>query len=78
MPSSALKSIADKSSKSLDDVERYWNDAKKQMDKSEADFTDSDWAQVMAITKKRAGVNESILKEFLQCDKSSKEFLQVL
>lgn len=70
MPVPVLKALADKSGKSLADLERYWNDAKKQLDKK--DMADDDYAYIMSIVKKRAGINES----FLESKLAAKEYIE--
>ena len=64
MPAAVLKSFAKKSGKSIEELERFWNEAKKAatekgLEKDSPQF----FAFVTAIVKKRAGLNES-LEEF--------------
>lgn len=62
MPAAALKSMADKSGKSLKTLERYWKQAEKQAEKQSPD---DKYAYIMGIVKKRAGISEAF--EF-KCD----------
>ena len=64
MPAPVLKSFAKKSGKSIEELERYWNEAKKAatekgLEKDSPQF----FAFVTAIVKRRAGLKES-LEEF--------------
>jgi len=64
MPAPVLKSFAKKSGKSIEELERFWNEAKKAatekgLEKDSPQF----FAFVTAIVKKRAGLDES-LEEF--------------
>jgi len=64
MPAAVLKSFAKKSGKSIEELERFWNEAKKAatekgLEKDSPQF----FAFVTAIVKKRAGLKES-LEEF--------------
>jgi hypothetical protein len=64
MPQSFLKNLSKQTGKSLEDLERYWDEAKKQVG--------DDYAQITAIVKKRAGILESFMNSSL----SAKEFFQ--
>lgn len=75
MPTPSLQSIADKSKKSLSDIERYWADAKEQLNKDE--LTDEDYAYITSIVKKRAGIDESF-SSFLKSKLSMKEFIDII
>lgn len=61
MPAPALKSMAKKYGKSVDDAERYWNEAKKQAEKQGfEEGSERFYKYVMSIVKKRlGGKNES-------------------
>jgi len=64
MPVPALKSLIDKSdsNKTLDDAERYWNEAKEQA-KEKGLSGENYWKYVMGIVKKRLGIsNNSYIK----------------
>lgn len=63
MPVPFLKNLSKSTGKSIDDLERYWNDAKKQVG--------DNYALIASIVKKRAGVNES----FIQSTLSAKDFI---
>ena len=63
MPVPFLKNLSKSTGKSIDDLERYWNDAKKQVG--------DNYALITSIVKKRAGVNES----FIQSTLSAKDFI---
>ena len=75
MPIPALKSLADKSGKSLSDLERYYNDAKKQLGKEPSD---SDYAYIIGIVKKRAGIKEIEMKvkDFIESKLNAKDFIE--
>lgn len=60
MPSSVVKSYSKASGKSVDTVERFWDEAKKQADKKFPRRDKHYWAYVNSITKRRSGVQESI------------------
>jgi len=65
MPAPVLKALAKKTEKSLDDLERYWKEAKiSAKDKGFSEDEDRFWAYTMGIVKKRAGLSES-LREFI-------------
>lgn len=66
MPVSFLKNLSKSTGKSLTDLERYWDEAKKQVG--------DDYSQVTAIVKKRAGVKES----FIESKETAKEYLSHL
>lgn len=61
MPNAQLQSFAKQSGKSLSDIERYWDEAKKSIanGRQEDELNDKDWATIVAIVKKRAGIEES-------------------
>jgi hypothetical protein len=59
MPSTVVKSYAERSGKPLGKIEQYWQDAKQEARKK---FTRKDsafWAYVNAIVKRRAGLQEA-------------------
>lgn len=62
MPNATIKSIADKSGKSMDDVEKIWDDAKKEVKDQYDDIdTESDryWKLVTTVAKRMAGITKS-------------------
>lgn len=59
MPTPALKSLVEKSDKTLEDAERYWESAKKEARKRgiyKKDGEDRYYAYVMGIVKQRLGL----------------------
>lgn len=73
MPSAQMKSFADKSGHSMADIERYWDEAKKESKKKFGSKKDkSFWPYVVGIVERRAGlrkVHESIsFKDFLDLE----------
>ena len=73
MPSPQLKSFADKSGKSMKDLERYWDEAKIESKKKWGSKKHkSFWPYVVGIVERRAGlrkIRESItLKDFLDLE----------
>ena len=72
MPVSALSSIAKKSGKSLNDIERYWEDAKKSAE--EAGEKDN-YAYIMGIVLKRAGLESLSYKLDVMIDDATKALL---
>ena len=70
MPSNVVKGIAKDSGKTEDEVEQYWDDAKKEVEDQYDDVEkDSDqyYKLVTSITKKMAGIDEPVNhKSFLQ------------
>ena len=64
MPVSFLKNLSKQTSVSLSDLERYWDEAKKQTD---------NYAIITSIVKKRAGVKES----FIESSLSSKDYITI-
>jgi len=68
MPSTVVKSIAKKTNKSVSDIESLWNRAKKEVEDQYKDIdkdSDSYYKLVTSITKKMAGLNESLSFEDL-------------
>lgn len=72
MPSAQLKSFAKKSDKSLADLERYWDEAKKEAMKKFGKKNASFWKYVVGIVERRAGlrkVSESLtFSDFLHLE----------
>ena len=77
MPSSLLKSFADRSGKSLSEVERLWKETKDELLKDMNDTDPAFWAQVNLITQRKLGIKEEqnleiftkILQEHLDVQK---------
>lgn len=74
MPSAQLKSFAEKSGKSMKDLERYWSEAKKEAkEKFGSKKHKGFWAYVVGIVERRAGLgkmHESIsLRDFIDLEK---------
>ena len=73
MPSPQLKSFAEKSGKSIKDLERYWDEAKIESKKKFGSKKNkSFWPYVVSIVERRAGlrkVHESMtFKDFLDLE----------
>jgi len=65
MPASIVKSIADKSGKSVDEVERLWGEAKaKAKEEGKSEDGDDFYPYVVGILKRMAGIKESVLLGF--------------
>lgn len=60
MPTPQLKKYAEKSGKSLEEIESYWEEAKEQAGKKFKHGTPQFWAYVSGIVKRRAGLKESL------------------
>lgn len=58
MPSAQLKSFAEKSGKSMADLERYWDEAKVEAKKKFKKKNSSFWKYVVAIVERRAGLRK--------------------
>jgi hypothetical protein len=84
MPNAVLQSFAKKTGKSLDTLEKYWNvavkEAEKTFNKKQKDFTDKQYAFVTGMVKNMAGIKESreLTKKFLESKKSAKQFIEDL
>ena len=70
MPNALVKKIAQKSKKSVKDIEKYWSFAVEAAEKwaeknSIAPKSDAFWAYVTAIVKRRAGLGDKKLAERL-------------
>ena len=69
MPSDVVKSIAKRAVKSVGEVEDLWDRAKKEVDDQYDDIDkDSDryWKLVTSITKRMAGLEESVQKDDME------------
>lgn len=66
MPVPFLKNLSDKTGKSIEDLERYWDEAKKQVG--------NNYALITSIVKKRAGMKES----FLNTNLSAKNYIETI
>lgn len=67
MPNAVVKSYAKKIGKSVEHVERWWEEAKEGAEKKFKKGSPRYWAYVNGIVKRRAGLDESIsFKQFLE------------
>lgn len=81
MPSSVVKSFAQKSGKSVAEVEKIWNDSKTEASghKVFKGYNPNFWAYVTAIVKKKLGIKESLkFSEFSQILDEEKDSLNKL
>ena len=80
MPTPYLQTLSDEQGIPMSDLERYWDEAKKQraadQKKSVSKFTDSDWAYVTGVVQKRAGVKESKIRERVEDDTIADLFVE--
>lgn len=76
MPSPYIDTLAKETGKSVDTLEGYWKEAEKQADEKGLSG-DSKYAYMTAIVKRRAGVNESKLKEFLDSKLNANDYLTI-
>lgn len=68
MPNQVVKGLADKSGKSVDEVEKAWSKAKSQAKKEYPDLSEDDdkfWKIVTAITKSMIGIKKESFLELL-------------
>jgi hypothetical protein len=66
MPDAQMRSFAEKSGHSMADIERYWDDSKKEALKKFGSKKDkSFWPYVVAIVERRAGLRKGKVKESL-------------
>jgi len=81
MPDNVVIGLANKSGKSVDVVEKAWEDATKDyLDKNgkkKDDLTGKDWGILVGITKNKLGIKESVLEAYLKSKKSAKMFFEV-
>lgn len=69
MPNAVVKKYAEKTGKSVAEVEKVWDEAKEQTKDKFKEDDPSFWAYVNGIVKKRLGLSESIqLIEFISPD----------
>lgn len=82
MPNNIVKGLADKSNKSIKEVEKLWNDAKniaeEELGKKEKDFNDYDWKYVTGILKNMLDIKESYVINFLDSDMNAKQFIETV
>jgi len=64
MPTPVIKKYAERSGKSVKEVDEYWNEAKEQAAKKFKSESSEFWAYVSGIVKRRCGLKES-LKDFI-------------
>lgn len=80
MPATVLKALAKKSEKSVQDLERYWKEAKESAkDKGFTEDEDRFWAYTMGIVKRRAGLSEDLQEfvDFITNNLTEEEITQV-
>lgn len=58
MPNATVKSYAEKSGKSVAQVEKIWEDSKKEADKKFKTHNSEYWAYVNATVKKKLGLDK--------------------
>lgn len=74
MPNSLVKSYAKKSGKTIDHVERWWDEAKEEALKKFGKKSKEFYAYVNAIVKRRAGLSEELtFKEYILIEEVMKE-----
>lgn len=61
MPSPVVKSFAEKSGKSVQTVEKYWDEAKMSAREKFKNESPSFWAYVNTVVQKRLGLKETKL-----------------
>lgn len=67
MPNAVVKSYAEKTGKSVEHVEKWWNEAEKQAKKKFKKKGPRYWAYVNGIVKRRAGLTgELSFKELVE------------
>lgn len=64
MPSSLVKSFADKTGKSIDQVEKIWKDSKSELMKDKATSDPSFFPVLTSIVKRKLGIKENLLDRF--------------
>lgn len=64
MPNAVVKSYAEKTGKSVEHVERWWEEAKEEAKKKFKKKGPRFWAYVNGIVKRRAGLDEGITISF--------------
>ena len=60
MPNAVVKSYAEKTGKSVEHVEKWWEEAKEQASKKFKKKSKNFWAYVNGIVKRRAGLSEEL------------------
>jgi len=84
MPSPYIKKLAKETGKSENELEKFWDKAKKiaaeDFGVSEDNFESKHWKYVTGIVKNMAGVNEKVysVQEFLESSKSVDEYITEL
>lgn len=58
MPSAQVRSYAKRSGKSVDEVEKIWNESKEQADQKFDTKDSAYWQYVSGVTKKRLGLKD--------------------
>ena len=83
MPNSLVKSYAKKTGKSIDDVEKKWNEAVKITEDffgiKQDKFDDKNYAYCTSILKSLLGIKEAIsFKDFIKSNLPSKLFIEAV
>lgn len=82
MPNNIVKGLADKSNKSVKEVEKLWDEAKniaeQELGKKEKDFNDRDWKYVTGILKNMLDIEESYTVDFLNSKLNAKQYIETV
>lgn len=72
MPSSVIKSFADKAGRSIPEVEKYWDESKSEAAKKFSEDDPKFWAYVNAVTQRKLGLGskKTSFKQHLKSNKS--------
>jgi len=81
MPNNIIKSYADKTNKSISELETIWDKAvditREDFNKSKDKFGDKEWAYTTSIFKKMIGVKESFdILTFINSDLKAKDYIK--
>lgn len=77
MPAAVIASIAKKSGKSKDAVEKIWDEEKISAKKKFKVEDEHYWAYVTAVTKRRSGIKESLTFKNYLCEVGNKKEKEV-
>jgi hypothetical protein len=79
MPSAYINKLAKETGKTKAELEKYWDEAKKAASEkfgtSEREFGDREYSYAVEIVKRRSGVGESIVVNFMHSEKLAKDFI---
>ena len=83
MPSPYVKKVAIEIGKSIEEVDKHWNHAKKiaeeNLGKLESKFNGDDYGYAVGILKHLLGINETIkIKDFIDSKMSAKEYVETV